>query len=504
MGCYPFALSQAGRCIFENQISCRKYLEKYENRIIALLEQKPNTREYEHGSIATTLTLSYDALKYKNPTAAAFLSMCAFFDNTDISWTIFGTYYEVYKTGWQSATLDAPRSLSCDWIPELPENWLDSVTCNEVGFEEVIRALHHFSFVRRNEALDSVTIHPLVHEWLISCNDRRSRSRFLIFATDTIALNISAYSNISNSRLTSHADRCLALAEGGLQLAIWDAWSLFFFAALYHDQSQPSKARLLISEILNSLPPKYGSWNRLELRWALHTMTIDIHNRAIHRHVTELHDIEKTMSISAVLEAQNRLYADLRLQLTFAYLVQEDFESAREVCLETVETLQNISLDARMCCCLTAALAECYLQTGNFERSLQLTDFALELFHRIYGHNDPDDSGILEWSLRIILIHAIALTRAGQYEQADFYFARALAGYHFTRGPEHPLTKLAVENQNLARLKSSDGLKTDVHIPYMPWDLAMGVFEPINMSATLMTEDTRPRASRWYRKRPRG
>ena len=430
--------------------------------------------------------------------------MCAYFDNTDISWTIFGTCYKTFGTGWQSVTLDAPDKFSCDWIPKLSENWLDSVTCDEVGFEEVIRALHEFSFVRRNEALDSVTIHPLVQEWLMSFNNRGSRSRFLIVAAETIALNISVYSKISNSRLTSHADRCLALAEDGLQLATWDEWSLFFFAALYHDQSQPSKARLLISELSTRLHAKYGVWNRLEMGWTLHTMTMDIHNRPIQRHVTELHDIEKAISISSDLRAENRLYADLRLQLTFAYLVQEDFESAREVCLETVETLQNVPLDGRMCCCLTTALAECYLQTGNFERSLQLTDFALKLFHRMYGQDDPDDSGILEWSLRIIMIHAIALTRAGQYEQADSYFVRALAGYHLTRGPEHPLTKLAVENQNRARLKSSDGLKTDVHIPYMRWDLAMGVFEPINMSVTLMMEDVRPRASRWYQRMSHG
>ena len=76
LGFYPVALSHAGRHIFENQINCRKYLETYEKRIVALLEQRPNIREYERGSIATTLTLSYDMLKAKNPTAAASLSMC--------------------------------------------------------------------------------------------------------------------------------------------------------------------------------------------------------------------------------------------------------------------------------------------------------------------------------------------------------------------------------------------------------------------------------------------
>ena len=488
LGFYPVALSQAGRYISENQINCRKYLEKYEKRIAALLEQRPNNREYERGSIATTLTLSYDMLKAKKPIAAAFLSMCAYFDNADVSWTIIGIAYQKFEPGWD--IWGAIASPFCEWIPELPKDWLDSVRCDEEGFDEVVRALQELSFVRRNEALDSVTIHPLVHQWLISRNDVHSKSRFLAVVARIIGVNLGAYSNISNSRLTSHADHCLALTEGGLQLANWDTESLFFIASLYHDQSQPTKARLFITELSHRLKATHGVWNEEILIRKLHTMTIDIYNDTIEAHLVKMHDIQEAIwSLPVSGYALVKLVADFRIQLIFAYLVHEDFATALKTCLETVKDLKNIPMDIRLNSCLTAMLAECYLQTGDLQRSLYSAQCAFELFHKTYGLEDPEDSGIMEQSLRMYTIRAIALTRAGQYEQGDLIFTRTLAGYQLTRGPEHPLTSLAAENQKLARHRISEGLKTDIHIPYMRWDLAMGLFEPRMLSKVVDMDD---------------
>ena len=417
--------------------------------------------------------------------------MCAYLDNTDISWSILGTSFRASEPGRKSVPWGVIANPSCEWIPELPGDWLDSVRRDEEGFDEVVRALHELSFVRRNEALDSVTIHPLVHEWLISCNGEDSKSRFLAAVSDVIALNFGTYNKISNSRLTSHADHCLTLAENGLQLANWGTLSLFFLAALYHDQSQPTKARLFISELLNRLHATHDVWDETVLQSRLHTITIDIYNCAIDAHVAELYSIQEAIPRLPVSGSRSRkLFAELRIQLIFAYLVQEKYESALEACLNTVEILKNASLDIRICCCIAAMLAECYLQTGNLQRCLHMTDRALELYQGTYGLDDPDDSGVMGQSLRILTIRAIALTRAGQYEHGDSYFARTLAGYQLTRGPEHPLTKLAAENRNLARLKSSDGLKTDIHIPYMRWDLAMGIFSPNKLSTIIKIEDT--------------
>ena len=414
--------------------------------------------------------------------------MCAYFDNADVSWAIVGSSYQKSEPGWE--IWGAIVSPFCEWIPGLPKDWLDSVRCDEEGFDEVVRALHEQSFVRRNEALDSVTIHPLVHQWLISRNDARSKSRFLAVVAKIIAVNLGSYNKLSNTRLTSHADHCLALTEDGLQLVNWSTESLFYLAALYHDQSQPTKARLFIRELLYRLRATYDVWDEITLKRLLHTMTINIYNDTIEAHLGRLHVIQEAIWSLPVSRRKTRILdADFRMQLVFAYLVQEDFATALEKCLETVKNLKNIPMDVRFNSCLTALLAECFLQTGDLERSLHMTQRALELFHRTYGLDDPEDSGIMDQSLRIHTVRAIALTRAGQYEQGDFIFAKTLAGYQLTRGPEHPLTKLAAENQNLARLRKSEGLKTDVHIPYMRWHLAMGIFQPRMLSTVVEMED---------------
>ena len=414
--------------------------------------------------------------------------MCAYFDNADISWTIVGTAYQKPEPGWQVwGSIGSPL---CRWIPKLPKDWLDSVRCNEEGFDEVVRALQELSFVRRNEALDSVTIHPLVHQWLISRNDAHSKSRFLAVVANIIGLNLGSYSNVSNSRLISHADHCLALTGDGVQLVNWSTESLFFLASLYHDQSQPTKARLFMTELSYRLKATHGVWDEDTLRRCLHTMTINIFNDTTEAHLVKLYGIQEVIwSLPISEHARTNLNTDFKIQLIFAYLVQEDFATALRTCLETVKNLKNTPLDIRINSCLTAILAECYLQTGDLQCSLQLTQRALELFSSTYGLDDPEDSGIMEQSLRIRTIRAIALTRAGCYEQGELIFAQTLAGYQLTRGPEHPLTKLVAENQKLARLREVEGLKTDIHIPYMRWDLAMGLFRPRMLSLVVEVED---------------
>ena len=90
LGCYPLALSQCGRYICETQVSFGRYLSRYETRLKSLLKQNPSIREYQNGSITATLGLSYEALKARNPTAAALLAFCGCLDNANILWGLFG------------------------------------------------------------------------------------------------------------------------------------------------------------------------------------------------------------------------------------------------------------------------------------------------------------------------------------------------------------------------------------------------------------------------------
>ena len=461
-------MSQAGKYIFENQISSQKYLENYENRLSLLLNQNLNKREYAHGSISTTLTLSYDKLKAKNPNAAAFLSMCAYLNNGDISWDVLRRE----STYWGSV-----KSPPCPWIPHLTENWLDLVRDSEEGFNEAIRALHELSFVRRNEELDSVTIHPVVHEWLARSNDPNARSQFLSVVADVIAFNLGGYIAGPDSRSVPHADRCIGLSWDRKEWRSWRTSTLYFLAVLYFNMSQSHNAWPLIHRLLQRLDRKDGEWDSSTLSWRMHVLTIALHTTPINVHVAhmrKIHNTIPTLSVSQYEAAE--LYTDLGIQTTFAYLVQDNVENAMATCQAVINGISQTCLDRRFLICSTAMLAECYLTSGNYDQALTSAKTALELFKRYYRTEKPEDTGILEWLVRIKMILAMAHAWLEQNELADLHFASVVAAYQATRGPEHALTRLAIENSRKSRQRALGEMETDLRIPYMRWDLAMGLF----------------------------
>ena len=66
-----------------------KYVAHYNERVQALMKAQPGLREYHNGSITATIGLSFDQLKKQNPSAAAFLLLCACLDNSAISFPLF-------------------------------------------------------------------------------------------------------------------------------------------------------------------------------------------------------------------------------------------------------------------------------------------------------------------------------------------------------------------------------------------------------------------------------
>ncbi|KAL9611132.1 MAG: hypothetical protein Q9167_004212 [Letrouitia subvulpina] len=468
LSCYPIALSQAGKYIFENQIGSQKYLENYNNRLSFLLKQNPNKREYEHGSISTTLMLSYDKLKVNNPTAAAFLSMCAYLSNGDIAWDLLRR---------ESTDWGAVKSPPCLWIPHLPENWLDLIRDSEEDFNESVRALHELSFVRRNEEVDSVTIHPVVHEWLARSNDPNARSQFLSVVADILAFNLGGYIAGPESRSIPHVDRCLELSWDQKEWWSWRTSTLYFLAVLYFNMSRRHDAWPIIQRLLQRLNRNDGEWDSSTCRWRMHTMTIALHATPINvhlYHLQKIRDIIPTLNVSGLETAE--LYADLGIQSTFAYLVQGNVKIAMTICQEVINGLLQTRLDRRFLICSTAMQAECHLASGNHDQALTSAKTALELFKKHYGTEHPEDTGILEWLMRIKMLLAMAHAWLGQDDLAGLHFASVVAAYQATRGPDHALTRLAGENSRKSRQGALAEMETDLQIPYMRWDLAMGVF----------------------------
>ena len=463
----------------ENQITSERYLEQYQKRFNSLLTQRPNELGYGNGSISTALILSYDILKARHPKAAAFLSLCACFDNGDVSWAMLSTGFNPSQVGWVSTVWGCIQSPRCLWISNLDEDWLDSIRDDEESFDGVIRSLLELSFVRRNEDSDSVTIHPVIHEWLTSMNTQEVRSKFLSVVTEVVSLNLAAFSSIATSRLIPHANRCMSLSNDGKEAENWSPPSLFLLSALYYDQCEPTKGTQLSSRLRIRLDSTHGTWTELALKWRMHALTLGVHHNPSSAQIKAFSAIKDAISKLDLPNNGNIAFrVDLENQLTNAYLVYGDVKKAFKTCKANNKKIKTLLLDPRQVCCAATLLAECYLEMRKNPEANRTAQSAHVQFTSVYGHQ-PMDTGVLEWLLRIKMIIGMCYARQGDHHRSRDFFSKAFLGYNLNRGADHPLTKLAAANLEISRCGESEGLKTDTHICYMRRDLAMGIFQEI-------------------------
>ncbi len=251
LGYYPLALNQCGRYILETQGSFVNYLARYETKLKSLLKQNPSKREYQNGSISGTLSLSYEALKAQNPTAAALLAFCGCLDNSDIFWELFEFGFRVPHTS------EFPHVMvpALSWIPGLDPDWFQKIQSDEEQYDRAVRSLLLFSFARQNFESSSISIHSIVHQWSLSLYGRDLQHRFL----EKIANLISRFfmqddpSNptLSNealfNRLRHHADRCFAFIRSERANVGWAAATLISFGVYFVRQCQNDCAKFLVS-----------------------------------------------------------------------------------------------------------------------------------------------------------------------------------------------------------------------------------------------------------------
>lgn len=217
LGAYPLALSQAARYIHETQTSYSNFLKLYDIRVKALLRQNLSKREYQNGSIRAALQLSFDALKARDPNAAALLVFFGCFDSNDIFKELFSDWMQVPEDFYP-----LPPPLCFHDIGEFPPEWLRSLGAEGTKYEDAIHSLLAFSFVNRNMASESISIHPIVHEWILSISHDVCRVSCLPMVVNSLA---NTHSKIWRdgllamregheiiSRMRPHIDRCMTLA----------------------------------------------------------------------------------------------------------------------------------------------------------------------------------------------------------------------------------------------------------------------------------------------------
>ncbi|KAJ8110230.1 hypothetical protein OPT61_g6869 [Boeremia exigua] len=154
----PLALAQAAAYIKETGMSFETYTRLYKDQWQKLMKSDDSRgmplRNYANGSVATTWTITYTAIREENQAAANLLLLWAHLDNKDM---------------WHGLLTDAS-----EWSPEAAENtsaWLRGMARNEIEFIEAIKTLRSYSLVNEAEDRASYSTHPVVHQWALHVQD---------------------------------------------------------------------------------------------------------------------------------------------------------------------------------------------------------------------------------------------------------------------------------------------------------------------------------------------
>ena len=158
---FPLAIDQAASFIRENSpMTLQEYLNRLEPRSLdreRLMRFKQARPDYPE-SIMTTWEISLQHLNRFHPRAASILQLLGFMDNKDVSEELLSLTVE--ERLWAFDFDFGTRHLPEDVRNEL------AYLKGDVGFRVAIGTLSSLSLVQGNAELRTLSVHPLVHEWI--------------------------------------------------------------------------------------------------------------------------------------------------------------------------------------------------------------------------------------------------------------------------------------------------------------------------------------------------
>ena len=158
---FPLAIDQAASFIRENSpITLREYLEYLKPRSInreRLLRFKQANPLYPD-SVMTTWEISLEYLERTQPRACKILEILGFLNQDHIAEDLLTTTTKEIPWLFESPSL--PKRL-----PDYFRTHMQYLQ-DDVGFRVAIGTLVSFSLIRRDLAVPTLQVHPLVHEWI--------------------------------------------------------------------------------------------------------------------------------------------------------------------------------------------------------------------------------------------------------------------------------------------------------------------------------------------------
>ena len=457
LGAHPLALSQAGRLIFETQMSPTRYLQQYDVRFKALLKTQPGMREYHNGSIMATLGLSYDRLMTRNPSAAALLILCGYLDNSSLNYDLFAASSNAKDTV-LFIPEDPPRSPRCSWIADLSDDWLRDICEEEDCYLSCISSLHELSFIRHNDTSDSVSLHPLIHEWSLYYGSSMINQDVLGATCNILAATVPQSDpeviGLPYSQIQPHADRWYSMLPRDHAITGTTTNSILALSVYYLVQGPVERASVLRKAAYNNAKSRFGARHRCTMEAQI-TIGVGHFDAGEFKEALEVFEVcradySRIDWEPSLNREENEALANLMTEshLTLCYKKLNRMEEAA-VHMRALEALKNdlvgtsvyaiiswLYFVIKTALCIDEEEEE---EQQRIEDSIRAGEDLLRMVEetKIW----PPSFGSREWALaNMCSVLGTQYISQGEVEKGRAFLKRSLGVYERTQGPSAPDT----------------------------------------------------------------
>ncbi|KAK5653385.1 hypothetical protein OQA88_8870 [Cercophora sp. LCS_1] len=449
LGGLPLALAQAASYIRETGLDTASYVRLYKQQWADLMgsggESGSPLVDYEQGSVATTWTVSFKAVKAQNKNAANLLRLWAFVDGRDL-W--YGLLQVAAEGGEQ-------------W-----PGWLCDVAGNEVRYLDAVRLLLRYSMIESQEsAQGSHMMHPVVHRWASHIQDGAEKREVLRLAVMVVGLSVPSSTSkeywVVQRRLLPHAERCSWwIAEIYKPRRSFDDTraidAMHMLGNLYMNQGRLTEAESMYQRALEGFEKALGRD---------HTSTLDTVNNLGNLYMNQGRLTEAESMYQRALEGFEKALGRDHTSalgtvgnLGLLYVDQGRLTEAKSMYQRALEGFEKaLGRDHTLTLDTVNNLGNLYQNQGRLTEAKSMYQRALEGYEKALGR---DHTSTLDTVNNLGLLYA----DQGRLTEAKPMYQRALEGYEKALGRDHTSTLNIVNN--LGNLCKNQGRLTEAESMY--------------------------------------
>jgi tetratricopeptide (TPR) repeat protein len=439
LGGLPLALDQAGAYIEETLSSLAGYLDVYRQERFALLRRRGGVIEDHPESVATTWSLSFEAVERMNPAATDLLRLCAFLDPDAIPEELL--------------TVGAPA-----FGPVLAP-----VATDPFRLDQAIEALWRYSLLRRHSSSHMLSLHRLVQVVLKESMSAELQRTWVERAIGALHLAFPSYVEPACwencQRLLPQVQQCSQLIEQWNIHAPESATLLHQAAYYLRERGTYAEAEALYRQAL-SIRMQYLGPDHLDTAQSEYHLARLSADQGRYAEAEQFY-LQALATRERIMGSEHPAIAQCLNSLALLYWFWEKYEQAEQLYLRALPMYQRLlgskHPDTAHC---TNNLALLYVTRAQYTEAERLHQQVLTIRQEVLPPVHPDTAQSLQNLACVYLAQGDPTT----YEQAEKLLLQSLAMREHMLGPDHPQTAKSLHN--LALLYEAPGNYTQVEQLY--------------------------------------